>query len=256
MSLMLTGVSYAKVRVNENPNLHVLTISLDNYKNKAWNLQYCNSDANEFIKTLKKNGKNVFKNVYTYSLRDSQVTQNHVQSVFKKVATKIKSKDVFILYMGGHGSNIKGSYYFFSYDNTENRFKDQAISSQFIVDGLNLLSSSKLLVLIDSSHSGQLVDDYIKDTSTKKDGAIAFLSSSSSKQMAMDGYKGHGLFTYALIDAMNSSKIFGNDEKLSVNELINHVKNFVPKVAKEKFNHAQNPTIYTNGDTSFAIGGF
>jgi len=60
---------------------------------------------------------------------------------------------------------------------------------------------------------------------------------------------------YTLLDAMNNSVVYGRDKRLSINEIAEDIKYTLPKIAKEAFEHEQKPTIYMNGDTTFAVGG-
>jgi hypothetical protein len=83
----------------------------------------------------------------------------------------------------------------------------------------------------------------------------AIIAGASSKQNAIDGYKQHGIFTYTVLDAMNNKQVYSFDNKLSINEVAGYTKFLLPKIAKEKFHHEQKPTVYLNGDTTFAIGG-
>jgi hypothetical protein len=83
----------------------------------------------------------------------------------------------------------------------------------------------------------------------------AIIAGASSKQNAIDGYKEHGIFTYTLLDAMTNKKVYSFDDKLSINEIAEYVKFKLPTLAKEAFSHEQKPTIYLNGDTTFAVGG-
>ncbi len=84
---------------------------------------------------------------------------------------------------------------------------------------------------------------------------VAIIVGATSKQNAIDGYKKHGIFTYTVLDAMGNKKVYSFDDKLSINEIAEYTKYLLPKLAKENFGHEQRPTIYMQGDTSFAIGG-
>jgi len=53
---------------------------------------------------------------------------------------------------------------------------------------------------------------------------------------------------------MDKTEHYGVDRKLSINEVAEYSKYLLPRLAKEKFAHTQQPTIYLNGDTSFPMG--
>ena len=54
---------------------------------------------------------------------------------------------------------------------------------------------------------------------------------------------------------MSNKKVYSFDDRLSINEIAEYAKYLLPKIAKEEFGYEQKPTIYMNGDTSFAVGG-
>ena len=85
--------------------------------------------------------------------------------------------------------------------------------------------------------------------------SVAIIAGASSRQNAIDGYKKHGIFTYTLLDAMSNKKVYDFQDRLDIGDIAKYVKYLLPKLAKEKFGHEQNPTVYLNGDTTFAIGG-
>ena len=66
ISITLSHAEFKKNSKNKNlkqATLHVLTITLDKYKNSKFNLLYCNSDADAIAKAFKNNGAKLYKSV-------------------------------------------------------------------------------------------------------------------------------------------------------------------------------------------------
>jgi len=49
--------------------------------------------------------------------------------------------------------------------------------------------------------------------------------------------------------------VYDFQDRLSIGDIAKYVKYLLPKLAKENFGYEQKPTIYMNGDVSFALGG-
>jgi len=67
-------------------------------------------------------------------------------------------------------------------------------------------------------------------------------------QEAMDGYRGNGLFTHALLDGLTNNREAdkNNDNKISVVELGGYSKSSTAEISK-KLGHSQTPLIINFG---------
>jgi len=245
----------------QKPNLHLLTLTISDYQDDALDLMFPNNDAKELSSRLKTIGKPIFKHVYTYALKDSQVTINQIDKKVEEIAKIVKPNDVFVLYISGHGitNESDGDYYFIPYDCPNGAdVTKKAINQLTFKKITSRINTPKTVILLDTCQSGRMASQELINTSVNRFGGevgSAIIAGASSKQNAIDGYKQHGIFTYTVLDAMSNKKVYSFDDKLSINEVAEYTKFLLPKIAKEKFNHEQNPTIYMNGDTTFAIGG-
>ena len=70
---------------------------------------------------------------------------------------------------------------------------------------------------------------------------------------ALEGYKGHGLFTYVLAEGLNGKADKGKSGFVKTTELADYVDNEVPILAERVFKRAQYPTISISG-MGFPIG--
>jgi uncharacterized caspase-like protein len=80
----------------------------------------------------------------------------------------------------------------------------------------------------------------------------AIISASSKNQVALEGYKNHGVFTYTLIEALKGSA-YNDDNKITINELSDYVENALPKITQKKWGYRQTPQSGLYG-VNFDIG--
>jgi len=248
-------------KVVTKPNLHLLTLSINDYRDSSLHLKYPNNDAKELTAKVKEIGKPIFKNIYTYALKDSEVTKESISAKIAQIAPKVGVNDVFVLYISGHGiTNDKdGDYYFIPYGCPNGADVTQkAISQEQFKKWIAQLQTSKFTILIDTCESGSVAQQSFASSVQRfgTNAGVAIIAGATSKQNAIDGYKKHGIFTYTLLEAMNNNLVYSYDKKLSINEVAGYVKDTLPKLAKKEFGHRQEPTIYMQGDTTFVIGGF
>lgn len=240
-------------------NLHILTIAVNKYQNKEFELKYSINDASEILKTISSVAKPLFKNIYTYKLFDEDVTKKNINKIFNTI--KSTRKDVFLLYIAGHGitDSYNGKYYFIPFDyknlGEENELQNQGVSQKDFMYGLSQVTALKSLVLLDTCYSGSFVDNYLQKTTTNKFAKAtgrATISASSKTQVAHEGYNNHGVFTYTLLEALRG-KAYYNDDKITVNELSNYVEDILPQRTYKKWGYKQIPQSSMYG-TNFNLG--
>jgi hypothetical protein len=72
------------------------------------------------------------------------------------------------------------------------------------------------------------------------------LTASTDDAPALEGYRGHGVFTYALLDALGRADTNG-DGLIDVTELALHIDHEVPKLSFEAFKKHQVPEMKVVG---------
>jgi hypothetical protein len=245
----------------QKPNLHLLTLSINDYSDDELDLKFPNNDAKELSSRLKTIGKPIFEHVYTYALKDSQVTTEQIDTKVEEIAKRVKPNDVFVLYISGHGitNESDGDYYFIPYDCPNGAdVTKKAINQLAFKKITSRINTPKTVILLDTCQSGSMASQELVNTSVNRFGGntgVAIIAGASSRQNAIDGYKKHGIFTYTILDAMSNKKVYDFQDRLGIGDIAKYVKYLLPKLAKEEFGHEQNPTVYLNGDTTFAIGG-
>ena len=70
--------------------------------------------------------------------------------------------------------------------------------------------------------------------------------------MAHEGYKGHGVFTYTLMEAL-SGEGYGRDNKITIKELASYIEDILPDRTYNKWGYEQVPQSNISGN-DFPIG--
>jgi len=239
----------------EEPHLYMLSIGIDQYKDKSVNLKYALKDAKDIKEKLLSQSATLYKpqNIHHELLTDKDATKTNILNKINEISQKIKPSDSFILFVAGHGILLQNQYYMLTSEYDGNINENTMISSNEIVEMSKKIKSLSQLFIFDTCHAGGV--DYIvsglydarMSVLAKKMG-LHIYASANDKQAAMDGYKGNGLFTYTLLDGLNNKKEAdkNNDKKVSLIELGEYSKMTTTDISK-KIGHTQTPLIINFG---------
>jgi len=247
-----------KSNITAKPNLHILAIGVDKYRDGDLQLKYSVADAKELTKSLEKNGKDLFDKVYTYQLLDGEVTKEKILSKFSEVGAKTTREDVFVLYIAGHGiTDAKtGAYFYFPSDfryKNDESVRTAGVSQKDFTLALSKIQALKSITLIDTCNSGSFAEALASrgvlqktaiDKLTRATGR-ATLVASSKDQVALEGYNGHGVFTYTMIEALDG-KGYKNG-KLTIKNLASYIEDVLPERTYQKWGYEQVPQSHITG---------
>lgn len=235
------------------PNLYVLTVAVNKYRDKDLWLNYCVPDASSIEESFKKQQDGLYQNVCVYSLKDAEVTKEGVEQKFKELSSIVTADDVFVFFVSGHGTAYDdGDYYFipvnFRYTNKTD-IPLNAISKSDLTKNLSLIKAGKTLMMLDTCNSGAFFADSNKRGMGDKGiferlsraTGHAILAAASDSQSAMEGYNGHGVFTYVLLDGLAGKADSNGDGFVTLSELSSYVENQVPELSYEKWGYEQVP---------------
>lgn len=237
----------------EKPELYVLAVGVNQYRDKSLQLNYAVPDAQAVQKKFSVQNTKLYNAVHIECLFDSEVTKKNISEKFSELSSKIKTDDVFILYIAGHGTVHKdGDYYFIPADfryKSEDEISLSGVSKTDLTKNLSLINASKSLVILDTCNSGAFISDKGQRGMSEKT-AIDRLSratghativAAGDSQSAMEGYNGHGLFTYVLVEGLNGKADTNKDGFITLTELSNYIDNEVPNLSYEKWGYEQIP---------------
>jgi hypothetical protein len=73
------------------------------------------------------------------------------------------------------------------------------------------------------------------------------LAASAASQQALEGYQGHGLFTFLLAEGLRGRADLNRDAFVKTTELADFIDDEVPALAEKVFGHRQFPTVSPGG---------
>lgn len=249
----------------EKPRLHILTIAVNSYRDGDLRLKYSLNDAEGVIKMVSEKAGGLFSGVDTYRLHEELVTREKMEDIFKLIGAKTRRGDVFLLFMAGHGltDDTDGMYYFlpvnFRYTGQESVTR-QGISMNDFKRFLINIQAMKTLLLIDTCNSGSFSEAIASRGVTDKTAISklaravgrATIAASSKNQVALEGYEGHGVFSYTLLEGMGG-KAADRKGNITINNLATFIEETLPDLTFKKWGYEQIPQKSLIG-SDFAIG--
>ena len=258
----------ASFKTAAKPSLYALVIGINEYKNPKLQLNYAVADAKLFADTLSKAAAPLFQNVVVKRLlTPAETAQENILKELKSFRS-LNPDDLFVFYVASHGTVDDGEYFLITSNvgsTSTTKLKADAISQNTLKEIVANIPATKKLIVIDTCSAGKLGDaiqtamltrGMSEDTAMKvlsRAVGSTILSASTSVQEALEGYKGHGLFTYVLAEGLNGKADKGKSGFVRTTELADYVDNEVPALAEKVFKRAQYPTISISG-MGFPIG--
>jgi uncharacterized caspase-like protein len=196
-------------------------------------------------------GSGLYRKVKAVPLIDSQVTKKGLADAIDAASAVVKPCDTFILYLAGHGRTAEGEYYFIPWEAEYRNEKDllaNSLSREMIQNLLKKIQTNKSAVILDTCSAGAFIQGR---TTISEKAAIeklalmsgrAVLAASNTEQMAMEGYQGHGVFTYTLLEGLRAARADGNGDIL-ISALAEFVQTHVPRRTEEKWKYRQSPCL-------------
>jgi len=258
----------ASFKAFDKPSLNALIIGINDYKNPKLQLNYAVADAKLFAEKLKNGASGLFDKVNIKMLLTTEETTS--ENIIKelKAMKRLYPDDLFVFYVASHGTVDDGEYFLVTSNVGSTRtekLKTDAIPQHTLKELIANIPATKKLIIIDTCSAGALGDaiqtamltrGMSEDTAMKvlsRAVGSTILSASTSIQEALEGYNGHGLFTYVLTEGLSGKADKGKSGYVKTTELADYVDNEVPILAEKVFKKAQYPTISISGQ-AFPIG--
>jgi WD40 repeat protein len=262
-------VDFKQRSASSSANLYILAIGINKYKNAVYNLNFGRPDAEAFTKALENQGRTIFAQIIKRVVYDEKAIKPVIEQEIKEFIDAAKPEDVFAFFYAGHGvmrmdGAQKGSeFYLVTYDVTQLYGKNElleskGISARQLKEWLKRIPAQKQVIILDACQAGGVVEAFaFRGAAEQK--AIAqlarstgtvVLASSGSEQFASELPKlGHGLFTYALLQAIAGYADGGDppDGKITIKEIEAYISDRVPELTQQYRGSAQYPNSYTIG---------
>lgn len=247
--------------ISQNPSLYLLTVGINKYRDGSLRLNYSVPDAQSISKIFDLRSKAIFEKVIIEQVLDENASMEGIQAAFEKIGRQAQTHDVFVFYVAGHGVAQEGRYYLLPYDfrfRNEKSIRQKGITQEHIQKWLASIRARKSLVLMDTCNSGAFTQAKAAQRGIAEKTAVnrltratgrAIIVAAKDDQPAIEGYKGHGVFTYVLLSAFKEAdQKFGNrDGQTSIFELAAYVDEHVPEITYKQFGYEQVPQVNMQG---------
>jgi WD40 repeat protein len=238
------------------PKLHILAIGINAYVDKGGPgdagrfppLNLAVADAKAFAADMQKAGTGLYADVRVTMALDTDAAVASLDRIFDQVSSRVDPRDTFVFYAAAHGISDGGRFYLIPQDyqggNNREALAARAVSQERLQDWIvNRVNVKRAIILLDTCESGALVSGYTKSRTEAPASEAAIgrlheatgrpvLTAAASGKPAFEGYNGHGVFTFALMDALRHGDSSGNG-MIELTELVSHVQSLVPKLSAE-----------------------
>jgi WD40 repeat protein len=248
--------------VIKRPSLYAVVIGIDSFLNPALRLNYSVADADLFADVLGERARSLFSGIHVTRLtRPADTTREAIVATLTRFRRDIGPNDLFVFYVASHGT-LDGDDYFLLTSNVGStataRLHSDAIDQTQLKTLLGNIAATKKLIVLDTCHAGKLADagGGFATRGLGEDRAIKILSRSvgmttlyaaTDTQRAIEGYKGHGLFTWVVVQGLLGQADADRDGYVKTLELANYVDSQVPEIAERVFGQRQYPIVAPTG---------
>ncbi|MDQ1210156.1 hypothetical protein QE380_003079 [Acinetobacter baylyi] len=248
----INGLLYANPSLEKKPKLYAIVIGIGEYTKANFSSKIAKNDANTIYQKLKAQVG------YTYTEgnikllnQPEQTSHTSIQQAFEDVKSKIKHTDTFVIFIAGEADRVDEEYYLLT-------SKTQDFSAkQLQSTGLSATQLKKLIANIPTAYKLILIDTPMSDSVMKMTDLFSTHNIKTCKSGMIltagrytidEGFRGHSLFTYTLLDALSGIADTNKNSFIESNELAQYVEAAIPMIAKHDFNRRQTPYIDKCGD--------
>ena len=261
--------------------MHVLTIGVNEYANKDFDLRFAVPDAIDFADELKRQQDRLknFDRIEVKRLLDSNATKANIQKILTEFVGKVEPEDAVVIFFAGHGVKEKDRFYLLPHDIgyagrrgeiDEAGFQTifaNGVSDEALEAGIEKIDAGHFLIVIDACNSGQALEaaDMRPGPMNSKglaqlayDKGIYILTASQGFQTAKGNSKlGHGYLTFALIEEGLKSMVADRrppDGQVFLREWLDYATERVPQIDRDESEKPENRTVQLERAKSRAAG--
>jgi uncharacterized caspase-like protein len=259
--------------------LYVLAIGINKYVDKGWieqtrghlrihrgfrPLTLAAKDAEAFGVAIKRAGGLLYQDVIVVPMLDTDATLEKLDAVVKRMAKDISPRGTFILFAAAHGISENGRFYLIpqDYQGGPGALQQRAIGQDQLQDWLaNRIKARKAIILLDTCESGALIAGHLRSRTEEAASEAGVgrlheatgrpvLTAAARGQFAHEGVvagsgERHGIFTWALLDALRKGDTNPANGTIELSELVAHVQSVVPELAAKYGGTARGETAAT-----------
>ncbi|MBR7733832.1 caspase family protein [Acinetobacter nosocomialis] len=233
-------------KAEKKPKLYVIVIGIGEYPKANFSSKFAKNDANTIYQKLKSQvGYSYTEGNIQLLNQSEQTTHAFIQQAFEDVKPKIKPIDTFVVFIAGEADRVHEEYYLLTSKTqgfSAEQLKRTGLSATQLKKWIADIPVRNKLILLDTPMSDSFIkitDVFAKNISECKTGMIL----TPGRYAIDEGFRGHSLFTYAVLDAFSGIADQNKNGFIESNELAQYVEAAIPMIAKQAFKRQQIPYI-------------
>ncbi len=265
--LVLAGVSTIRGQAGQGidpQRTWALAVGISNYA-KVEPLQYAASDAQSFAQFLASPRGGGIPADHITTLLEEQATRDAVTLSLDGMVDKVKPGDTVIVYLAGHGHVRNNLGYFLPIEGDLKSAAATGVYFQQIKDLIELgIAQARIKILItDICHAGRigtkttplgekiqnLINEQFENLTGGKGIFLNLLASRPTERSYESDELGHGVFTYALLEALNGKAAAQGNPIVEARRVVDHVLAEVPKYTGQ----SQHPVVNKDFEPSLPL---
>lgn len=249
---------------------YALIIGVSRYQNNGKgirNLDFADADARALYDFLQQPAAGKFSRDNMLLLANEEATSARIREALTSFVARAQANDVLLIFFAGHGAhdpNAQQNLYIITHDTSVYEMSQTAISMQDLRRYIDSnVRSKQLILLLDACHSAGVSTPGVRGLSNNlsnlylarllyEDKGRAIITSSDINEVSNESKewgKGHGVFTYYLLEGLKGEADTNRDRLVSVGELFRYVR--------EKVQHdtgrRQNPRMLMGDNEDLAL---
>jgi hypothetical protein len=232
-----------------------LCVGVSRHVDTRLNLNYADSDATALADALNKQGlapipnpqpltPHLYSSARVTALTNEQATRENVKAALDQLIAQTTRADTVIVFLSGHGwRDDAWRFYFATHEVVRSNVANSALAWNDVVVRLTELSerSKRVLVLLDACHSGSAAtnEQLVKAVLSANAGVIVFASSRGSELSQESDKLQHGVFTQAILEALNGQAAPTGKTHTPLRKFIDYVQDRVAALS----NDTQHPQV-------------
>lgn len=224
-------------------------------------VRFSRNDAEQFQEALAAIG---FDEAGRQSLISEAATKANIELTLRTAISSLTAGDTFYLYYAGHGFCEGASNFLTCHDTRTADLVATSIGLEWVFGLLRAAGCQKIVVFLDSCHSGLLVDDEVHAAFGDRDDGelreffdhaehgVCFASCQSGQVSWGSRRNKHGAWTFNVIEALrgNVPTALENGTSLSSGSLQDHLASAVQKTLRRDFVERRDQTPWVCGSIS------
>jgi WD40 repeat protein len=228
-SIPIKNINRAKL-----PVLHVLTVGINEYQDNSLDLKFAVPDAVALAAGFQKHCGQAFRAVNCRTLLNSEATTPEILRELRDLRKTVAQQDLVVVFFACHGVKHEKEYYLLTREANIEQLGTTSLSGDELRKTLSEYKC-QVLLLLDACHAAGFgagkklskrglrpaTDDLARDL-TENDCGVAVMCAAMGHEKA-EGVAGFGLFTKALIEALEK----GPTNPFNQRQYVHHLQSYV-----------------------------